>query len=306
MQDTVKSLEQSQQRAKDECLMLRYKNSLLENLLLQKSMVLQQTERGTSLTAADVDFQKEIQQSGMSYSPQQLPRNPVPLHRAVHQQRVRPSPINVGTRSPLISGTQSAANASPVQPPMSAFTFSPPAFPQQSPQMGSQQGFGQPSRQSGQVGSMSNSLNSPSSTQRPSTTQWNVGAGFQSDLEPSTSSFSLDADALGQQSSSAALQGQQYQDMATNQHQFGMLAQAQFGANQPTIGQVLEQGTHTQGSLGHQQGQQQTGLPQQDYNSMMGHDLTAYGLTDADPFGIDRSMQYPTQFDYQGAQRRQP
>lgn len=134
MQDTVKSLEQSQQRAKDECLMLRYKNSLLENLLLQKSKAPESTEGELSLTAADVDFQKEIQQSGMSYSPKQLPRNPVPLHRAVHQQRVRPSPIDVGTRSSLVSGTQSAANASPVQPPMSAFTFSPASFPNRAPQ----------------------------------------------------------------------------------------------------------------------------------------------------------------------------
>lgn len=304
MQDTVKSLEQSQQRAKDECLMLRYKNSLLENLLLQKSMVPAPCCRKKPLTDIDVDFQKEISQSGMSYSPQQLPRNN-PLHRAIHQQRVRPSPINVGNRSPLVSGTQSAANASPVQPPMSAqFTFVPPSFPQQSPQVGTQASFGQQPRQSGQVASMSSSLSSPA-TRRPSTTQWNVSGGFPGDLDPNNGSFSLDTDALSQQNSSTALQGQPFQDMAASQHQFGMMGQAQFGVTQPTISQVLEHGTQGQGSMGHQQGQQQTGPTQPEYSNMMSPDFSAFGMNDPDPFGINRSMQYPTQFDFQGTQRRQ-
>lgn len=238
----------------------------------------------------------------MSYSPQQLPRNPVPLHRAVHQQRVRPSPINVGNRSPLVSGSQSVANASPVQPPMSAqFTFSPPGFPQQA---SAQANFGQPPRQPGQAASMSSSMSSPA-TRRPSTTQWNVGGGFPSDLDPNNSSFSLDTDALGQQNSSTALQAQQFQEMAASQHQFGMMGQAQFGATQPTISQVMEHGTQSQGNMGHQQGQQQTRPTQPEYSNMMSPDFSAFGMNDPDPFGINRSMQYPTQFDFQGTQRRQ-
>lgn len=90
-EDNLQNLQQSHRSAADECLMLRYKNSLLERILLEKG----------------IDVQAELRmKSSPQLGPMKAPPNPTS----------HPTPIRVGMNRQEVARSNSVSVAPPLQP----------------------------------------------------------------------------------------------------------------------------------------------------------------------------------------------
>ena len=103
-EDTLSTLQQSHRSAADECLMLRYKNSLLERILLEKGVYLSNFNTHEVPTFAGIDVQAELQMKtgsptlGFQHPAANIPHIPAPqpaLQRtAMQRQQARRSGQN--------------------------------------------------------------------------------------------------------------------------------------------------------------------------------------------------------------------
>ncbi|KAI9891118.1 MAG: hypothetical protein M1814_003317 [Vezdaea aestivalis] len=308
-EDTLQSLQQSHRSAADECLMLRYKNSLLERILIEKG----------------IDVQAELR--AKTGSPQLGPTTISPvgqnpsMQRAVmnrhNQNKARRSNFGVSKPEPTsalpLSAAQSAfSSGSPqLQPTPSSHTSSPsthisPTFgpqgvitppindrlaqpPQQSlrpsQQQGrpSQQGFNGPQGGFVAPGAATNHRSTgPSSFYPPSP--------FASHMEQlgklTFSLFTTPVDPVSTE--------QEYDDMLDDQaaetepehHQSSFPQPQQFHQRPPQ-----QQGHRFSGSSGSASGQM----------------FDPYDpALDADPFGLTASMSFPTPFSFETSSARQP
>ncbi|KAI4789238.1 hypothetical protein E4T44_13312, partial [Aureobasidium sp. EXF-8845] len=129
-EDTLQTLQQSHRSAADECLMLRYKNSLLERILLEKG----------------IDVQAELQMKtgspalGHSYIPHHAPApmSAAPLQRtALNRQHARRSgqvyPPRIGSGAVAQSDLSFSARSPQGHPTPSSHASSPTALSTQSP-----------------------------------------------------------------------------------------------------------------------------------------------------------------------------
>ncbi|KAL8709168.1 MAG: hypothetical protein Q9220_006048 [cf. Caloplaca sp. 1 TL-2023] len=98
-EDSLQSLQQSHRHAADECLMLRYKNSLLERILLEKGIDVQAELRSKT------DPQHVTPHPGISNATQ-----PSPMQRAVNNRhtRTRRAGSSGGVRAPKSQSSQTS------------------------------------------------------------------------------------------------------------------------------------------------------------------------------------------------------
>ena len=101
-EEQLQNLQQSHRSAADECLMLRYKNSLLERILLEKGLyTIEPTSSALIRVGIDVQAElrrKEIAPSGRLSQP--LPQ-PAPIHRPVSSRHRHVHRMSSGSASML-------------------------------------------------------------------------------------------------------------------------------------------------------------------------------------------------------------
>ncbi|KAG8631439.1 hypothetical protein KVT40_000579 [Elsinoe batatas] len=141
-EEALRSLQQSHRSAADECLMLRYKNSLLERILLEKGI--------------DVQAELQVKTGSPVFDPSHLPTPmpapiiPTPLQRtAVNRQQARRSYQNVNARvqpaTQYMPRTSSMSMQSPTgQPTPSSHASSPTAMSNRSTASVQQGGISSP------------------------------------------------------------------------------------------------------------------------------------------------------------------
>ena len=155
-EETLSTLQQSHRSAADECLMLRYKNSLLERILLEKGVYPSSLQTDCVLTHAGIDVQTELQMKtgsptlGFQHPAANIPHIPAPqppLQRtAMQRQQARRSGQNYLPKlAPGQSNADMAFQGSPQgHPTPSSHASSPTSLSTRSPMVVQQGGNNTP------------------------------------------------------------------------------------------------------------------------------------------------------------------
>ncbi|KAL8948846.1 MAG: hypothetical protein Q9222_005005 [Ikaeria aurantiellina] len=316
-EDSLQSLQQSHRHAADECLMLRYKNSLLERILLEKGIDVQAELRSKT------DPQHIAPHVGISNATQ-----PSPMQRAVNNRhtRNRRAGSSGGVRAPKSQSSQTSivsdqSTRTHPTPPMTTSSPIKAKSSMSSLQSGFSGGVFPPPHQAPpppmkpRRPSQGNSgLNSPNMNGPPrksnGANKSNGGSGlgnapgalpgyyaptFRSHIEQLGADLShveqeydapadmLDEDPSDQSAGPGPYPDSFYNHPMANNHQLGMgmsgssAMQSMDPMQHPSASQIMD-GTGM--DLNHM------GQPLDPFNPML----------DADPFGLDRSMHFPTQF----------
>lgn len=306
-EDSLQSLQQSHRHAADECLMLRYKNSLLERILLEKG----------------IDVQAELRSKT---DPQHVTpglANPVgahpsPMHRAVNNRHTRTrragstgcgrGPKSQSSQTSMMSDqsvrthpTPPMATSSPVkakssmsslQSGFSGGIYPPPHQAPPHPGKHRRTSQGPPSMHSPNPGgSMSNHAQKSNGMSKGGEMGNSAGTlpgyyapTFRSHIEQLEQEYDAPADMLDEDPSDQSAGPGPYPDsfyqhsMPTSQKlPTGMQTQSPMSMQPPSSTQVMDGNGLMYGAMGQ---------PLDPFNPML----------DADPFGLDRSMHFPTQF----------
>ncbi|KAF2091811.1 hypothetical protein K490DRAFT_70562 [Saccharata proteae CBS 121410] len=331
-EETLQTLQHNHRSAADECLMLRYKNSLLERILLEKGI--------------DVQAELRAKTGSPHLGPTRMPpagpapSAPPPMQRAImnrhHQARrsLAGLPHGLPTKaegvhvSPLVQPDGAATNHSPhSQPttashqssPATAATKSPNFLPNISPNIGpvsqSQQLRPQPPPPRSQY--------NPLPPQRPSVnTQYPAANAISSSSGPGSAMSG---------STSAGPAAYYPSPFQSHMDQLGKLSQQEYDAqadmidDQDPSDRSATGGAYPQQFPPHMQPPGSAQLPPQQYQNQEQpyqspaalqpsethangtvYNNVAHGqfdpydpMLDADPFGLSASMHFPTQFSYQ-------
>ncbi|KAL8646075.1 MAG: hypothetical protein Q9210_006336 [Variospora velana] len=307
-EDSLQSLQQSHRHAADECLMLRYKNSLLERILLEKGI--------------DVQAELRSKTDPQHVTPSlQAPAgaHPSPVHRAVNNRhtRTRRAGSAGGARGPKSQSSQTSmmsdqsvrthptppmATSSPVKAKssMSSLTsgFSGGIYhaPHQAPPPSAKHrrtSKGPPSSMHSPTAG--GHLSGPPHKSNGTSKGAEMGAAaaslpayyaptFRSHIEQLEQEYDAPADMLDEDPSDHSAGPGPYAD-SFYQHPvhpsqkmgMGMQAQSPLAMQPPSTSQFIDAHGMFLGSMGQ---------PLDPFNPML----------DADPFGLDRSMHFPTQF----------
>ncbi|KAL8765518.1 MAG: hypothetical protein Q9194_006537 [Teloschistes cf. exilis] len=295
-EDSLQSLQQSHRHAADECLMLRYKNSLLERILLEKG----------------IDVQAELRSKT---DPQHVAPNlptagasqPSPMQRAVtnRHHRSRRAGSAGGARGPKSQSSQTSVisdqsirshptppltTSSPVKAKSSMSSLQsgfsggiyPPPPPPLKPRRTSQgpPGLHSPNPNNA-VPRKANGMNKGGDMGNGSLPGY-YAPTFRSHIEQLEQEYDAPADMLDEDPSDQSAGPGPYQDsfyshsMGTNP-QMGMGGMQTNPMQASSSSQVMDANGLVMGNFNQ---------PIDPYNPML----------DADPFGLDRSMHFPTQF----------
>ncbi|KAL8725956.1 MAG: hypothetical protein Q9166_007033 [cf. Caloplaca sp. 2 TL-2023] len=296
-EDSLQSLQQSHRHAADECLMLRYKNSLLERILLEKGFDVQAELRS-----------KTDPQHVTPNIPTPIHHQPSPMQRAVNSRhpRTRRAGSAGGARGPKSQSSQTSmvSDQSTRTHPTPPLTTSSPVKAKSS--MSSlHSGFSggmypsshqppPPSLKTGRPSQTNTGLHSPnmSSHLAGSTRKTNgvkrandtgTAAGslpgyyaptFRSHIEQLEQEYDASADMLDEDPSDQSAGPGPYPESFYPQS-IGM--QPMHGMQPPPASQGLDANGMAMGNMGRSL---------DPYNPML----------DADPFGLDSTMHFPTQF----------
>ncbi|KAL9117698.1 MAG: hypothetical protein Q9187_005762 [Circinaria calcarea] len=123
--ETLQSLQQSHRAAADECLMLRYKNSLLERILLEKGIDVQEELKTIAAPVADrpgpsAPKPTTVQRAIINQHHNARRSTSGPTHRLLQAQK--PSANMVPSQSPQIQPTVPSVTSSPVTSKSPCFT----------------------------------------------------------------------------------------------------------------------------------------------------------------------------------------
>ncbi|KAF2101893.1 hypothetical protein NA57DRAFT_10834, partial [Rhizodiscina lignyota] len=308
-EENLQTLQQSHRTAADECLMLRYKNSLLERILLEKGIDVQAELRAKTgspnlhpvrIPPTTAPMPQTIQRSSVSKGHQ--PRRYIthPPAKADTTPQLNPQlPENVlPNPSPRSNPTPTASHFSS---PATVPTRSPNFFPQGgstiSPSLGPltqhpQQRHSQPPLRPNLI-----PMQPP---QRPP-----ISASYTSSSGVSSNSVASGPGGNGSVNSGKGIFPTQFQ---SHYDQLGKLSQQEYDAavdmtdDDVHAMQPPPQPMTSQGSMN--QFQQATALPNAEGNN--GSNYTGMNnffdpydpMLDADPFGLSASMHFPTQFSY--------
>ncbi|KAI4139063.1 MAG: hypothetical protein LQ341_004380 [Variospora aurantia] len=325
-EDSLQTLQQSHRHAADECLMLRYKNSLLERILLEKGASFS-FERVTPQLANDkqgIDVQAELRSKTdpQHVTPSlQAPAgaHPSPVHRAVNNRHTRTrragsaggagGPKSQSSQTSMISDqsirthpTPPMATSSPVKAKssMSSLTsgFSgaiyhaphqapPPSVKHRRTSKGPPSSMHSPTA-GGHLSGPPHKSNGTSKGAEMGTAAASLPAyyapTFRSHIEQLEQEYDAPADMLDEDPSDHSAGPGPYTE-SFYQHPvhpsqkmgMGMQAQSPLAMQPPSTSQVMDAHGMFLGSMGQ---------PWDPFNPML----------DADPFGLDRSMHFPTQF----------
>ncbi|KAL8899358.1 MAG: hypothetical protein Q9192_001611 [Flavoplaca navasiana] len=301
-EDSLQSLQQSHRHAADECLMLRYKNSLLERILLEKGIDVQAELRS-----------KTDPQHVTPHVPPSITHHPSPMQRGVNGRhpRTRRAGSSGGARGPKSQSSQTSimSDGSTRTHPTPPLTTSSPVKAKSS--MSSlQSGFSggmypsshQPppppmksNRPQGAAGLHSPNMNShmTASTRKSNGTKRNGEVGttagslpgyyaptFRSHIEQLEQEYDASADMLDEDPSDHSAGPGPYPDSFYPQS-VNMQGQSPM---QPMHGMQPPGTSHSMDAHGMAMNNM---VRQMDpYNPML----------DADPFGLDSTMHFPTQF----------
>ncbi|KAL9603300.1 MAG: hypothetical protein Q9219_001323 [cf. Caloplaca sp. 3 TL-2023] len=313
-EDSLQSLQQSHRHAADECLMLRYKNSLLERILLEKG----------------IDVQAELRsKTDPPHVAPSLPASagaqPSPMHRAVNNRhtRTRRAGSAGGARGPKSQSSQTSmvsdqsvrthptppmATSSPVkakssmssiQSGFSGGIYPPPHQAPPPPAKHRRTSQGPPSMHSPNPGAVmpgaphkSNGMNKGGEMgTAPGSLPGFYAPTFRShieqlgtDLVNVEQEYDAPADMLDEDPSDQSAGPGPYPDgfyqpsvLANPKIGMGMQAHSPMTMQPPSTSQVMDAHGMMLGPVGQ---------PLDPFNPML----------DADPFGLDRSMHFPTQF----------
>ncbi|KAL8920747.1 MAG: hypothetical protein Q9208_006077 [Pyrenodesmia sp. 3 TL-2023] len=306
-EDSLQSLQQSHRHAADECLMLRYKNSLLERILLEKGIDVQAELRS-----------KTDPQHVTPNPPVSAGAQPSPMQRVVNSRhtRTRRAGSAGGARGPKSQSSQTSiisdqsvrthptppmATSSPVKAKssMSSLTsgfsggiYPPPHQAPPPPAKHRRTSQGPPNMHSPKPGShMSGPPHKSNGTSKgidmgtaPGALPGYYAPTFRSHIEQLEQEYDAPADMLDEDPSDHSAGPGPYPDafynhsMPANQRMgMGMQPHSpmQLQLQPPSASQVMD--AHGMFSMGQ---------PLDPFNPML----------DADPFGLDRSMHFPTQF----------
>ncbi|KAL9008593.1 MAG: hypothetical protein Q9173_006299 [Seirophora scorigena] len=306
-EDSLQSLQHSHRHAADECLMLRYKNSLLERILLEKGI--------------DVQAELRSKTDPQHVTPSlQAPAgaHPSPVHRAVNNRhtRTRRAGSAGGARGPKSQSSQTSMMSDQSvrthpTPPMTTASPVKAKSSMSSLTSGFSGGIYHPSHQAPppsakhrRTSKGPSSMHSPSAgghlpghTHKPNGTSKGAEMGtapgslpgyyaptFRSHIEQLEQEYDAPADMLDEDPSDHSAGAGQYADpfyqhpVNPNQKMgMGMQAQSPMAMQPPSTSQVMDAQGMFLGTMGQ---------PLDPFNPML----------DADPFGLDRSMHFPTQF----------
>ncbi|KAF2433238.1 hypothetical protein EJ08DRAFT_584354 [Tothia fuscella] len=321
-EETLQNLQQSHRSAADECLMLRYKNSLLERILLEK----------------DIDVQAELRQKGGSpnLGPIRMPVSaPIsqPIQRfAVNKFAVqnRRSLSGLPSKADGVQQIQPICMSPQLQPTSTSHISSPATTATKSPNFLPQSGQVSPAfgLQSSQPPQLRPQPQRPqfAAPQRP------VGAG----VYPPNSSPLVSANGMNGNAAASAGAAAFYQVQFQNHYdQLGKLSSMEYDAQDDMVDQ--EDSTEASAAPGPfpppfaNGGMPPNGMPQPqpphmpsngpnqalqaqpsqihapDTNGQFGsmnHMFNPYDpMLDADPFGLSASMHFPTQFQFDAPTR---
>ncbi|MCJ1337859.1 hypothetical protein MMC09_003143 [Bachmanniomyces sp. S44760] len=334
-EETVQKLQQSHRSAADECLMLRYKNSLLERILLEKGIDVQ----------AELKTKENAAQSGPSKGSSQ-PTNPSSVQRAImnrHHQARRSVSANTPKLLSALSASShpsSSSTHSPQLQPTPPSTLSPtvsrspnyvfqggmtsPGAGLQAQQQQQQQHPQHPSQLPPRVGTYPNSRgypniaistshpNMPHPAQSPAAGQFSgersSAGGTKINHWPSP--YQTHIEQLGKLAPPLPFQREyDHADVLDDQDQSDQSAGP--GPYPQPFHQPYPPGQHPQLNLPGQSTMQppmtlQPGeQPPQPYGQLMNQTYDAFDPSvDADPFGLTASMHFPTQFTFQESSMR--
>ncbi|KAL8710371.1 MAG: hypothetical protein Q9225_007296 [Loekoesia sp. 1 TL-2023] len=306
-EDSLQNLQQSHRHAADECLMLRYKNSLLERILLEKGIDVQ----------AELRSKTDPQHVAPSL-PASASALPSPMHRAVNNRhtRTRRAGSAGGARGPKSQSSQASmmsdqsvrthptppmATSSPVkakssmsslQSGFSGGIYPPPHQAPPPPTKHRRTSQGPPSMQSPNPGSTlpgpppkSNGIHKGGEMgSAPGSLPGYYAPTFRSHIEQLEQEYDAPADMLDEDPSDHSAGPGPYPDTfyqhsipANQKLAMSMPAQSPMPMQAPPTSQVMDVHGMMLGPMGQ---------PLDPFNPML----------DADPFGLDRSMHFPTQF----------
>ncbi|RDI84701.1 hypothetical protein Vi05172_g5231 [Venturia inaequalis] len=317
-EENLQNLQQSHRSAADECLMLRYKNSLLERILLEKG----------------IDVQAELRAKGGSpnLGPTRMAVSAAPVSQPIQRYAVskyaqnrrsltgmpKPDGISPGL-PPTISPRIQPTPTSHISSPTTSITQSPNFLPQGGPISPS---FGPISQQNQQLRPPQqqlrpqfnppqrpapvNSTYSTSAATIASALTANAGTGpsyypstFQNHYDELEQEYDQQADMLEEEADGSANAGgyPQFppvppQNMHPQQHRQQQRPMPTNGQHHPPL---QPQPSPAQGSDGNG-----------GFGGQMNHNLYEGGydpMLDADPFGLSASMHFPTQFSFDATTR---
>ncbi|KAL8825328.1 MAG: hypothetical protein Q9170_007836 [Blastenia crenularia] len=305
-EDSLQSLQQSHRHAADECLMLRYKNSLLERILLEKGIDVQ------------AELRSKTDPQHVALPPVSASAQPAPMHRAVNNRhtRTRRAGSAGGPRGPKSQSSQTSmmsdqsvrthptppmATSSPVkakssmsslQSGFSGGIYPPPHQVPPPPTKHGRSSQGHPSMHSPNPGG---ALSGHPQKSNGINKSGDMGSGsgplpgyyaptFRSHIEQLEQEYDAPADMLDEDPSDQSAGPGPYPDFyyqhsapANQKLAMGMQTQAPMSMQPPPTSQVMDAHGMMLGPMGQ---------PLDPFNPML----------DADPFGLDRSMHFPTQF----------
>ncbi|KAJ9234129.1 hypothetical protein DTO169E5_6706 [Paecilomyces variotii] len=285
-EETLQSLQQSHRSAADECLMLRYKNSLLERILLEKGI--------------DVQAELRLKSAAPGMAPVKpntmVPKQPAPLDRtAIHRNSLTRQKAGIVPKPDLPGMSQQhREGAYGVQSPQLQPT---PSSHVSSPSTARSPGFG-----------LSGAM-SPTSTEFQTQQQQQQQQHGRPPLLPQQRSFNQGPSSMGMASSDSM-------EPATSQSM--MAGEQEYDAQADLLDDHDQDDTVNAGSFVPDfnqppapNGSRRLGMPPH-FNSQTGEvDQNAYGgsnnplfgqyepMLDTDPFGLNASMHFQTPYSYE-------